>query len=444
MINIEEMSARAVDENTAGVLEKLNAEPDTALQSGMAERLGNLGLIKKGEGQTEKEIRKEPVPIVNMALFLTQSCNLRCVYCYGDGGEYGSGGSLEEKTACQAVDWLIEQSGEVKKIHVGFFGGEPFLNFPTMKAVTAYAQKRIREVDKAIDFGAVTNATLLDDEKIAFIREHDISVMVSFDGPREIQDAQRPFAHGKGSYDVAVPKMRKLLEQCPQTSAHAVLTGHIDPQRVKDALREVGFTEISMTPVSASLFAEKPGETKPDRDIDSITKFMEREAETWLEYTRKRDNLFLQQFAPNTQLYPALVAFLHNEKKRYPCGAGLGLVGVSCAGDVYLCHRFVGMDAYKIGNVFASELDREKYHISPVTFIEECRQCLARYYCAGGCKHDNASCCGSVFKLPEDRCRLTRREAELAAYIACRLSDGDRAFLAEYDIVPPKPCLLDF
>lgn len=25
-------------------------------------------------------------PVVNMGLFLTQTCNLKCIYCYGDGG----------------------------------------------------------------------------------------------------------------------------------------------------------------------------------------------------------------------------------------------------------------------------------------------------------------------------------------------------------------------
>src|SRR4029453_10968917 len=37
--------------------------------------------------------------------------------------------------------------------------------------------------------------------------------------------------------------------------------------------------------------------------------------------------------------------------KAYPCGAGLGLLGVSTDGDVALCHRFAGSDAHKFGTV---------------------------------------------------------------------------------------------
>ena len=44
--------------------------------------------------------------------------------------------------------------------------------------------------------------------------------------------------------------------------------------------------------------------------------------------------------------------------KAFPCGAGLGLLGVATDGDVALCHRFAGSDAHKFGTV--SEGDRSR------------------------------------------------------------------------------------
>lgn len=126
VINIEEMRAQSVDEDTTGVLDKLNAESNAALQSGMAEQLTKLGLIANGGGQAKNDVKKEPAPIVNMALFLTQSCNLNCIYRYGEGREYVSGGSLEEKTAYQAADWLIERSGKKKRYMWAFSEGNRF------------------------------------------------------------------------------------------------------------------------------------------------------------------------------------------------------------------------------------------------------------------------------------------------------------------------------
>ncbi len=77
--------------------------------------------------------------------------------------------------------------------------------------------------------------------------------------------------------------------------------------------------------------------------------------------------------------------------KAYPCGAGLGLLGVATDGDLGLCHRFAGSDAHKLGDV-RNGIDSlvqigllEKHHIDHKT---DCRECWARPLCAGGCYHE--------------------------------------------------------
>jgi uncharacterized protein len=171
---------------------------------------------------------------------------------------------------------------------------------------------------------------------------------------------------------------------------------------------------------------------------------MELEVKAWISNTKNRDVEALKILRSNSELAQSLLSFLHNQKKQYACGAGLKFVGVSCSGDIYLCHRFVGMEDYKLGNIFSKTLDREKYQESPITQMEECINCFAKHYCAGGCKHDNAGSCGSGFKPSEDMCQMKRREVELAAATVSMFNDGDRAFLMEYEIFPPKPCPLDF
>ena len=444
VINIENMRVSSVDKITVKVLEMIFNKPETLLTSDMEEALKKLGLIYDGREKIENTAKVEHPSIINMALLLTQSCNLRCIYCYGDGGEYGIGGSMEEKTAWQAVDWLIEQSGKVKKINIVFFGGEPFLNFPLMKTVVEYARKRVIELDKKVGFSVTTNATLLDDEKISFIKENNIHIIISIDGPKEIQDMQRPFAGGKGSYDVILPKIKKLLEVLPETRAHAVLVDDSKTHIIKNALQEIGFSEVSILPASESLFDGEAAKMKRARKLDGVLKEMELEAEAWLHHTKNRDTNSLKNLMSSAQLSEGLLSFLHNKKKQHACGAGIKFVGISCSGDIYLCHRFVGMDNYKLGNVFTKEIDREKYLKPPAAQMGECLSCFARYYCAGGCKHDNAGSCSSAFKPSEDMCRFKRREAELAAAVVSMFDDEDRVFLNEYEIFPPKQCPLDF
>lgn len=447
VINIEGMLAGAIDVATAGALAKMSAGPVASLESHMEDQLAIMGLLSESGGQppkTKRETLKDTMPVVNMTLFLTQSCNLNCIYCYGDGGAYGSGGDMTEKTAFQAVDWMLEQAGKIKKLHIGFFGGEPFLNFPLMKAIVDYAEKRVQAMGKKIAFHTTTNGTLLDDEEIDFIKEHRVEVMVSFDGTKELQDNQRPYANGEGSYHATVPKIKKLLAALPETPGHAVIVGNTDPEIVKDAMREIGFTEVSIMPASPSLFTGGADTTKPDRDTQSLLQELEQEAKVWIDITRSRDIEALKRLKAKSGLYPGLTSLLHNRKKHHACGAGLRLAAVSAAGDIYLCHRFVGQEKYKLGSVFAKDLKREEYKKSPVTESAVCSACFAKYYCGGGCKHDNAGSCGTAITPSEDICRLRRRELELAATITCRLSSGDKAFLIEREIFTPKPCPFDF
>lgn len=351
---------------------------------------------------------------------------------------------MEEKTAFQAVDWMVEQSRKIKKLHIGFFGGEPFLKFPLMKAVVEYAKKRVSEIGKDVVFHATTNAALLDNEMIAFIKEHQINVMVSFDGTKELQDAQRPYTSGKGSYDSTVPKIKKLLEAMPETHGHAIIMGNTNPQIVKDAMKEIGFSEVSIMPASKSLFTEETDKVKQARDTQHLMQEMEDEAEKWVTFTRKRDSEALKILKTRSALYYGIMSILHNSKRHHACGAGLGLAAVSCSGDIYLCHRFVGREEYKLGSIFEKELNREEYQKSPVMFNKLCSVCFARYYCAGGCKHDNAGSCGAISQPSEDMCRIKCRELELAATVTSRLDSEDRAFLVDQDIFPPKPCPFDF
>ena len=416
VIDIEKMQASAVDGTAAETLRKAEL------------------------GSERPPSSLERATICSMALFVTQACNLRCVYCY----EEKTNGYMDEKTAFQAVDWLFRQAGNIKKIYISFFGGEPFLNFPLIKKVAAYARERAGNSDKTVSFNVTTNATLLDEEVIQFLLEYNVNVLVSMDGPGEIQDTQRPFADGRGSYDVILPLVKKLLAAKPETRVHAVLVDDSKTELIKSALQDIGFPEVTLLPASPSLFVgEVNDKAKQTRNLDGLLLELDREAELWQRHVANRDGESLKRLRSKAQLSQALLTLLHNKKLRYACGAGIKFIAVSCNGDIYLCHRFVGQEDYKLGNIFETGLKGD-FRESPLTRIPACAACFARYYCAGGCKHDNAGSCGSAWSPSEEICRMRRRELELAAVLISRFSDQDRAFLNEYEIFPPKPCPLDF
>ncbi len=116
-------------------------------------------------------LEKRIVPMKYIRLELTNNCNLDCTYCYFSGSypKYTSKGNkfMKFETAKKAIDLLYDNSDKQQnKITISFYGGEPLLNFALIKDVVDYAKERLKE--KEIEFGIVTNGTLLNKEIMGY------------------------------------------------------------------------------------------------------------------------------------------------------------------------------------------------------------------------------------------------------------------------------------
>ncbi len=222
-LNVDEMQAQALSKPETSLLESCSAAPDAQLSTEQITLLQKLRLWGDDAKQTQPkplEPATAPLPVISLTLILTEECNLGCVYCYG---QENNTGRMSQATALRAIDWFVGQAGNVQDLNVTFFGGEPLLMFPLMKKVADYALAKAKAASKEIAFQITTNGTLLDEEIIDFLKEYQVRVLVSLDGPKEIHDAQRPFPDGRGSYDLLLPKIQKLLAAIPQAVAHAVI-----------------------------------------------------------------------------------------------------------------------------------------------------------------------------------------------------------------------------
>ncbi len=130
-------------------------------------------------------------------LYLAEACNLRCRYCYVDGNAALNNGLMPWEIARQAIDLVFSRAGDADQIHITFFGGEPLLNKPVLRRAMDYSQQLGAERGKQVIYSMTTNATLLDDEIIDLIKRYNFGLMVSLDGPPEVQDRMRPFADGR-------------------------------------------------------------------------------------------------------------------------------------------------------------------------------------------------------------------------------------------------------
>ena len=74
--------------------------------------------------------------MTSVILQVTQNCNLRCEYCVYSGSYYNrvhNNKRMSLETAMAAIDYLAEHSSDTDVLHIGFYGGEPLLEFDLIK-----------------------------------------------------------------------------------------------------------------------------------------------------------------------------------------------------------------------------------------------------------------------------------------------------------------------
>jgi uncharacterized protein len=409
---------------------------DEAIQELMTMRA--IGPTELSERPLAKILPLTPLPLTTMVLNVTNQCNLACTYCY----EYGEDKIVDTangaqpkfmslETAKQSVEFMLKEAGDNKVAHLTFFGGETLMNFPVLKATIAYARQRGAEVGKEVDFSLTTNATLLKPEVIKFLVENHVGVTISFDGPPEVQNKFRVFHNGTGSYDIVAPKIKALLSQrlTRPVGARVTLTaGNLDVRRIYEHLtQEFGFREVGFAPVT----------TAPGREyaLDQ----------------QGYDYMLAQFTALANDFKEAAIAGRHHGfsnvketieeihkgmSKAYPCGAGIGLMGVSTSGDVALCHRFAGSDDHKLGTV-ASGIDRaaqaeflDKHHLNNKT---DCSTCWARPVCSGGCYHEAHTRYADTTRANLHYCDWIRAWTDVCLKVYAEIAERNPAWLAQFD-----------
>ena len=432
LLNIEGRHCSRITASEAAALRSLSAREDLSPED--AAVLSRYGLQ---DGDPAVTPGSADVTVRSVTLLTTHACNFKCTYCYEFSNfaqPHSQPGRMDIETAKRTVDWLIETSGDEEQLALGFFGGEPLLNYRLIEQVVEYAHQQGAAHGKRFSFSMTTNGSLLSDEIIAFLKRHNIKTTISMDGGKEIQNAQRPMVNGRDSYETVRPRAARLLAEMPNTSVQATLCGDTDPREVKRDLAAMGFRKIGLTNVSPATPEE--GQQAGDGlwSARAMTRLLDDEAAALRKAVQDRDAEAIR--TPHNYLCQRVGTFLTGEVKEHHCGAGKASVAVANSGDIYLCHRFADLKEYRLGHINDEKLDRAAYQVKPVGSVSACSSCFSRYHCPGGCYHDNLNNTGSVFEPNETLCNVSRHMTELAAAISADLSDEDIAFLVAERLVP--------
>ena len=358
-----------------------------------------------------------------MCLNVTHDCNLQCDYCFADEGAFhGEKMLMSPETGCKAVDFLIRHSGNRKNLEMDFFGGEPLMNFETVKAVVEYATCKAAEHGKVFRFTITTNGVLLNDEIADYINANMYNVVMSIDGRKETNDRIRKTKNGKGSYDLILPKFKKLIAKRGDKNYYVRGTfTHANPDFSKDVLHlnDEGIASLSVEPV---VLPDTHPLALTDADIAQAKQEYRRLAHAYLQRRKNGQAFEFFHFYVNLQGGPCV------RKRLTGCGAGNEYVAVAPDGMIYPCHQFVGDASYVMGNVYTDAWNQElqkKFADSCLLTKPECLQCWAKYHCSGGCAANNLHFTGSFDKPYSKACELMRARIECALGIYAKENFGE-------------------
>lgn len=342
--------------------------------------------------------------IFDITLQVTDSCNLRCSYCYQI---CKKNHFMDFETAKNYIDMIAINPKEneyfnpknVKGLIFDFIGGEPFLNIDLIDKVMDYTISKLIEMNSPLiyftRFLICTNGTLYFDPKVQkFLDKYKqwLSVSISIDGNKELHDACRKFPDGSGSYDIVVKAIEDWREKTGEYPCSKVTLSPSNINYLFDAVKnllDLGFTSILGNVVFekgwnldyAKIYYKeltKLGNYLLDNDL---------EEDVYISFFEYPDSKF---FRPKD--------WSNEDELKNWCGGNGAMIALNYTGNLYPCLRYMedalgdSVPPLIIGNVNKNEIattEEQKQLTRKLKAIDsytqssdECRECPIAVGCA--------------------------------------------------------------
>lgn len=373
------------------------------------------GIYVEAEGKDEEALQvirnqylNEVCNLHIMYLIVTTNCNLGCKYCYIENNvcnnfreEY-----MSVETARLAIDRYVDHLHKVglKKAEIILYGGEPLVNWKTVKDIVLYT----KQFDVDIEVSIVTNGTLIDEEKIEFIIQNNVKIGISLDGPKEINDVNRVYRGNPASvYD----RVMKSVQALNAKKAEFGLSITVSEQFLEHKAEIIEW--LKKFPVNGIFY-----------NLYHFSTF----TENWLEMYEESSDFLIDSFNELNR-YRGLIegrqfrkfeSVMEGKFKFSDCAAvGCNQITIRPNGNMSICHCYSKTDKYVIGNLYemtfeealeSAEAKFWKYR-SPI-YNEECLKCEGLFLCGGGCPAQGEAMFGSRDEMDKPFCVHTKKSLD--------------------------------
>ena len=355
-----------LNESAANVLESFTTP--APLDSAIAQQLATLGLLTPLHSTS---LTPPHSSLLTLWLHVTARCNLRCAYCYAPKSNTDMSPAIG-RAAVEAA-FRSAQAHGFGGIKIKYSGGEPTLNFSTVQVVHTYAQELAIRTGMEVREVLLSNGTLLTAETLKWLYDEGIRLSISLDGIGEGHNRQRALAGGEASFPLVAESIERALALgLPPHLSITVTTRNVEClAEVAAFALERGLTFnlnfVRPTPGALDLMPT------PEQLIAGVQAVL---AE-------------IERRPPPYRLIDGLLDRCDlSVPHRYPCGAGHSYLVVNPQGGVARCHMEMEKEICTVweedplGAVQGAETG---FRNVPVDEKEDCRDCLWRYVCAGGC-----------------------------------------------------------
>ena len=178
-------------------------------------------------------------------------------------------------------------------------------------------------------------------------------------------------------------------------------------------MADLGFRETSIEPVVSD--PDVPYALH-EEDLPQLYEQYEKLALEMLEREERGEGFSFYHYTVDLTGGPCIY------KRVAGCGVATEYLAVTPTGDLYPCHQFVGDDDMIVGNIYDGITHPETVDIfrsgNNIYTRDDCKNCWARLYCAGGCAANNYHSNGDINKVYRFGCKLHRKRIECALMMA--------------------------
>ena len=356
----------------------------------------------------------------NLLIQVTQMCNFKCDYCpYSGNGLFDrkhNNKAMSSSTARKTIDFFVERCKYSDELTIGFYGGEPLLEFDLIKEIVEYTEEKVK--DKKVIFGITTNGYLINSDMISFFKEHQFSIVISFDGPKHIHDKNRRLmSSGSGTYERVYANMQLLKEGGISFGINAVW----DTEEKFNEVVEFFKNDPLLCDVNLNIQQVMTGRIGTGYVPDYESEYQEEvfTVKSYLNYLGLYDTLTNEQNDYVIQPYE-LIAKQIKEREGMPqvfhhggpCIPGYLRLFVDINGNFYPCEKVSGKSRImQIGSIdigFDIAKIRDLLNIGKITETE-CKSCWAMNLCGicGMWADNNGDCFCKKSKL--NRCDFIKK-----------------------------------